>query len=86
MGDFWSSCTQFKSQLTFLAIKYPVTVEMRSIPSDTPHLVAQATVLFPSVKSKARISFVLDAPTYARWPMSIQSLKTEVKVAYGRAE
>lgn len=45
-----------------------------------------AKVLFPSVKSKASITFILDPDTYSRWPLSIGLLKCDAKVAYGRAE
>ena len=86
MGDFWCSCVQFRTQLTFLNIKYPVSLEVIPAPDGPPLLVTRATVLFPTVRSKARISFILDAPTYTTWPMSIGSLRTEAAVAYGKAE
>ncbi|THH27079.1 hypothetical protein EUX98_g7108 [Antrodiella citrinella] len=86
LGDFWTSCTQLRSQFTFLAIKYPVIVEVKPASDGSRVLIARATVLFVPVMSKARISFVLDAPTYSKWPSSIASLQTDVDVAYGGAD
>ncbi|KAF9821806.1 hypothetical protein IEO21_00236 [Rhodonia placenta] len=85
LSDFWSSCSQVRSQFTFLAVKYPLSVETRSkIEGQLPDLHAKATVMFPSVKGKAYISFIFDSQTYSRWPMSFESLKADVEVAYGR--
>ncbi|KAL6299649.1 Spc7 kinetochore protein-domain-containing protein [Sparassis latifolia] len=87
LGDFWSSCAQLRAQLTFLAIKYPLSVEaVQSLNSGLPDLHIKATVLFPSAKGKAYISFILDRQTYSKWPISIGSLKATVEVAYGRVE
>ncbi|KAJ3547716.1 hypothetical protein NM688_g5373 [Phlebia brevispora] len=86
LGDFWSSCAQIRCQLTFLSIKYPLSVQVLSDDNATPYLKTTATVLFPTAKSKAYISFVLDYNTYAHWPLTISSLKTDVKVAYGPIE
>ncbi|KAH9891025.1 Spc7 kinetochore protein-domain-containing protein [Cubamyces lactineus] len=83
LGDFWSSCAQLRSQLTFLAIKYPLTVEALLDDKGQPFLRATATVMFPSLKSKALISFFLDKATYSRWPLSVRGLKADVRVAYG---
>ena len=86
LGDFWSSCAQIRSQLTFLRVKYPLAVD--AVPADNvpPSLQAKATVIFSSAKSKVYISFIFDWDTYSRWPLSIESLKCEVKVAYGGIE
>ena len=59
LGDFWSSCAQLRSQLTFLAIKYPLAVEALADDSGRPVLRATATVMFPTAKGKAFISFLL---------------------------
>ncbi|OBZ79248.1 Kinetochore protein spc7 [Grifola frondosa] len=85
LGDFWSSCAQLRSQLVFLAIKYPLTVETIETEMSLA-LKATATVLFPHSKGKAFISFLLDKETYSRWPMSIDSLKSEVQIAYGNIQ
>ncbi len=86
LGDFWSSCAQLRSQFTFLSIKYPLTVEILPTNDDAPSLKATGTVLFPTRKAKAYISFIFDPPTYSCWPMSIHSLQSDVQVAYGRME
>ena len=83
LGDFWSSCAQLRSQLTFLSIKYPLTVEALLDEKDQPFLRATATVMFPLLKSKALISFLLDKETYSRCPLSVRGLKADVRVAYG---
>ncbi|TCD62040.1 hypothetical protein EIP91_007535 [Steccherinum ochraceum] len=86
LNDFWSSCAQFKSQLGFLAIKYPVSVDLQATQDNLPTMIARATVLFPSAKAKAFVSFILDAQSYSSWPMSIQSLRADVQVSYGRVD
>ncbi|PIL30949.1 hypothetical protein GSI_07118 [Ganoderma sinense ZZ0214-1] len=83
LSDFWSSCAQFRSQLTFLAIKYPLSVEGIFDDDGEEYLSATATVMFPKAKGKARISFLLDQDTYSRWPLSVRGLKSHVEVAYG---
>ncbi|KAK7029013.1 hypothetical protein VNI00_014723 [Paramarasmius palmivorus] len=83
LSDYWSSCTQLRGQLMHLSVKYPVEIE---VPQSSGRLAfkANAAVLFPAVKGKAVVSFVFDAETYSRWPASIGSLRTEVRVAYGK--
>jgi hypothetical protein len=39
--------------------------------------------MFPSKKAKALISFIFDTRTFSSWPISIQSMQCDVKVAYG---
>ncbi|KAI0080046.1 hypothetical protein K474DRAFT_1689475 [Panus rudis PR-1116 ss-1] len=84
LGDFWSCCAQLRSQLSLLAVRFPL--EMSCMQDEPLCLKASAAVLFPSLKSKAIITFILDMPTCSRWPLSIGSLKVEVEVAYGRAD
>ena len=86
LGDFWTSCAQIRSQLTFLRVKYPLVVDPISANKGPPSLRAKAAVIFPSVKSKVHITFIFDWDTYSRWPLSISSLRCEVKVAYGGIE
>ncbi|KAH9853039.1 Spc7 kinetochore protein-domain-containing protein [Lenzites betulinus] len=86
LGDFWSSCAQLRSQLSFLAIKYPLIVESLIDEHNEPVLRATATVMFPRVAGKALISFIWGKDTYSRWPLSVQGLKTDVKRAYGAIE
>lgn len=81
LGDFWSSCTQLQAQLKLVSIKFPLLVE------ETPTgLSATATIMFQSVKAKALISFILDTPVFSSWPMLIESMRCDVKVAYGPIE
>ncbi|KAI0758387.1 Spc7 kinetochore protein-domain-containing protein [Irpex lacteus] len=86
LSDFWASCAQIRLQLTFLAVQYPL--ELQLLPGDNglPTFQVSAKVLFPSTKSKANIMFIFDSDTYSRWPLSIGLLKCDVKVAYGRAD
>ncbi|KZT06294.1 uncharacterized protein LAESUDRAFT_679813 [Laetiporus sulphureus 93-53] len=87
LSDFWSSCSQLRTQFTFLAVKYPLSVEVDpKTEAGPPGLVAKATVLFPSARGKAAISFRFSEQTLSRWPLSIASLVTDVEVAYGRIE
>ena len=83
LGDFWSCCAQLRSQLMFLAIKYPLDVEIVNDEQGLDYLKATATVIFPRAKGKAYISFLLDQDTYTRWPLSVRGLKSHVEVAYG---
>ncbi|KAI8995444.1 Spc7 kinetochore protein-domain-containing protein [Trametes punicea] len=83
LGDFWASCAQLRSQLTFLSIKYPLTIEALMDNANQPYLRATATVMFPSLKGKAFISFLMDRVTYSQWPLSAAALKSDVQIAYG---
>ena len=47
------------------------------------YLKVTATAVLPSIKGKAFVSFILDRNTYTHWPLSMQGLKVDVKVAYG---
>ncbi|GJE85895.1 Spc7 kinetochore protein-domain-containing protein [Phanerochaete sordida] len=86
LGDFWSSCTQLRSQLTFLRIRFPLEVEAVPVDGAPPSLRASAMVMLPAAKSKASVSFVFDWGTYSRWPLSIRGLRCDVEIAYGSAE
>lgn len=66
-------------------VKYPVDIEIA--PSvDPPIFKATATVMFPSAKAKAFVSFIFEADTFYSWPMKINSLRSEVKIVYGSIE
>ena len=86
LGDFWTSCAHIRTQLTFLSIKYPLTVQLIPGNKSSPMFKVTATVLFPAVQAKAFISFVFDSKTYASWPTTLRSLQSEVEVAYGNIE
>ncbi|KAF8632568.1 hypothetical protein AX15_001778 [Amanita polypyramis BW_CC] len=85
LADYWSSCTQLRSQLKLLSIKYPINIEIiRPVNGEgLPSFKAHATVLFPTVKAKAIISFVFSTATFCFWPLTLDSMDCEVKVAYG---
>ncbi|EIW64941.1 uncharacterized protein TRAVEDRAFT_68623 [Trametes versicolor FP-101664 SS1] len=83
LGDFWSSCAQLRSQLTFLAIKWPVAVEALADDTGALFLRATVTMMLPAAHSKAHVTFLWDRDTYARWPLSVGGLKADVQVAYG---
>ncbi|OJT06038.1 Kinetochore protein spc7 [Trametes pubescens] len=83
LGDFWSSCAQLRSQLAFLAIKWPLAVEALADDSGALFLRATVTMMLPAARSKAHVSFLWDRDAYARWPLSVGALKTDVQVAYG---
>ena len=51
-----------------------------------PSVVATATIMLESVKSKAFIIFPLDLEICSNWPRSTGLLKPDVKIAYGKAE
>ncbi|KAF9229625.1 hypothetical protein BS17DRAFT_688618 [Gyrodon lividus] len=78
LGDYWSSCSQLQAQLKLMVIKYPISIE-----EESSSFSATATVLFPSVKAKALISFIFDTRNFSSWPTSVKSTRCEVKVAYG---
>lgn len=87
LGDFWSSSAQLRTQLTFISIKYPLTISIVSDNDNSdPYLHVTVTILFTHTRAKAYVSFILDMPTFSQWPLSIGSLQTDVKVAYGNIE
>ncbi|KAL4069071.1 Spc7 kinetochore protein-domain-containing protein [Scleroderma citrinum] len=81
LGDYWCCCSQLQAQLKLVAIKYPVAIK------ETPSgFTANVTVLFPIVKSKAIVSFIFDTTLFSSWPVLIQSIQCDVKIAYGSLE
>ncbi|KIK70415.1 hypothetical protein GYMLUDRAFT_65648 [Collybiopsis luxurians FD-317 M1] len=84
LADFWSSTTQVRTQLRQLSIKYPVEIDSRHTP-DKPftEFAVRTMVLFPAKKAKAYISFVFDLDTFSQWPVSVGSLRWEVRIGYG---
>lgn len=78
LGDYWSSCSQLQAQLKLVSIKFPLSID------ETPAgFSATATILFPSLKAKALISFMFDTPIFSSWPVLINSMRCDVRVAYG---
>jgi len=83
LGDIWSSFAQLRTQLTFLAIKYPLAIA--PLPGGAG-LVATATVLLPALRAKALVAYALDADTLVRWPRSVAAVACSVRIAYGSVE
>ncbi|KAI6137228.1 Spc7 kinetochore protein-domain-containing protein [Pisolithus sp. B1] len=77
-GTYWSSCSRLQLQFRLVAIKFPVT--FRDIPSGFS---ADVTILYPSVKAKAVVSFIFDVANFSTWPLNIQSTKHDARVVYG---
>ena len=87
LSDFWSAATQLRRQLELLNIKYPLSVDPVPNTGDgEPSVVATATIMLESVKSKALIIFPLDLEICSNWPQSAGLLQPDVKIAYGTAE
>ncbi|KAI0052899.1 Spc7-domain-containing protein [Auriscalpium vulgare] len=86
LGGLWSGYHQLRTQFAFLAIRYPLTVDALPPAKDgtVTGAIASADVLLPSAKAKVVVSFILDADTMSRWPMSIGGVRCQVKKAYGR--
>ncbi|KAG1864649.1 Spc7 kinetochore protein-domain-containing protein [Suillus subalutaceus] len=61
LGDYWSACSQLLTQLKLVAIKYPVAVTHGE--DDDSGFTATVTVMLPSQKAKALISFIFDTRT-----------------------
>ncbi|KAI6022289.1 Spc7 kinetochore protein-domain-containing protein [Pisolithus microcarpus] len=78
VGTYWSSCSRLQLQLRLVAIKFPIT--FRENPSGFS---ADVTILYPSVKAKAIISFIFDVANFSTWPLNIQSTKHDARVVYG---
>jgi kinetochore protein Spc7/SPC105 len=84
LGDYWSSCSQLRSQLLLLKVKYPVSIEI--MPSETLGFRAKAAVIFAKSKAKVTISFAFEDDTFALWPLKIPSVKCQVEIIYGTVE
>ncbi|KAJ6626901.1 Spc7 kinetochore protein-domain-containing protein [Mycena sp. CBHHK59/15] len=80
LSDYWSACGQVRMQLFQLTIKYPVDIEILPVEQGFR---ARTVLLFPAVKAKAHIYFIFSPDTFSRWPISIGSLRHEVKIVYG---
>ncbi|KAF7437161.1 hypothetical protein PC9H_003997 [Pleurotus ostreatus] len=85
LSDYWSSCTQIRSQLDLLSIKYPVTVEIPTS-TDSAGFTAKAQLLYPSLKAKVFVSFTFIPEIFASWPKAIKQLPCNVEVVYGAVQ
>ncbi|KDQ54882.1 hypothetical protein JAAARDRAFT_37995 [Jaapia argillacea MUCL 33604] len=87
LADTCSACAQFRTQLNFLAIKFPTSIEINPpTGSDSSQLRVKVVVLFRKTRAKAVVSYILDKESLASWPMSIGSIVFDVKVVYGDIE
>lgn len=84
--DFWTGCSQIRTQLLFLSVKWPLTVVVMQ-PQEgggkMPSLNVAADVVLHTVKSKIKISFVFDAETVINWPFSVHDVACAVEPVYG---
>ncbi|KAF9535483.1 Spc7 kinetochore protein-domain-containing protein [Crepidotus variabilis] len=85
LNDYWSSCSQLRSQLTLLNVKYPVDIILPSSSKEItmPSFKAKTTVMFPSVQGKAFVSFKFSFDTITQWPLTLEALDCDVDVSYG---
>ncbi|KAI6029027.1 Spc7 kinetochore protein-domain-containing protein [Pisolithus marmoratus] len=81
VGAYWSSCSRLQLQFRLVAIKFPIAFKESS-----SGFSADVTILYPSVKAKAIVSFIFDVANFSTWPLNIQSTKHDVKVVYGRIQ
>ncbi|KII93693.1 hypothetical protein PLICRDRAFT_131726 [Plicaturopsis crispa FD-325 SS-3] len=82
--DYFAAYSQLREQLRLLNLKYPTSVGALPEADDgSTGLKATATLIFPTTKSKAHVSYIFDEHTLATWPMSIAAVQAEVTVAYG---
>lgn len=88
LGDFWQAVAELRKQLTFIAIKYPLDVTVASMDEEGSDEVLhmKTTILYKKAKAKVFMTFIMDMPTFTRWPLSIGSLQVDVQVAYGKVE
>jgi kinetochore protein Spc7/SPC105 len=83
LADYWSACSQVRTQLFQLTIKYPVEIEV--LPSGQGFR-AKTIVMFPAAQAKAFIYFIFSPDTFSRWPTTIGFLRHDVEVVYGAIE
>lgn len=85
LSDYWSSCSQLRTQLRLLTVKYPAEI----LPADSdglPGFKAKTKVIIPSKKAKAFVTFNFTPDVFPRWPLSINLLTCDVDVSYGPVE
>ncbi|KAJ7655258.1 Spc7 kinetochore protein-domain-containing protein [Mycena polygramma] len=80
LADYWSACSQVRTQLFQLTIKYPLEIEV--LPSSQGFR-AKTVVMFPATQAKAYVYFIFSPETYSRWPITIGFLRHAVEVVYG---
>ncbi|KZV70325.1 hypothetical protein PENSPDRAFT_631815 [Peniophora sp. CONT] len=84
LRDFWSGCAQIRTQLRFLAVKWPLEVVVEAGEGKRmPGMRATADVVLHSVKAKIKMEFVFEAETVIGWPFSVQDVACAVRPVYG---
>lgn len=81
VGTYWSCCSRLQLQFRLVAIKFYIT--FKENPSGFS---VDVSILYPSVKAKAIVSFIFDVATFSTWPCHIQSMKHDVRVIYGQIQ
>ncbi|KAI6138630.1 Spc7 kinetochore protein-domain-containing protein, partial [Pisolithus tinctorius] len=81
VGTYWSCCSRLQLQFRLVAIKFYTT--FKENPSGFS---ADVSILYPSVKAKAIVSFIFDVATFSTWPCHIQSMKHDVRIVYGQIQ
>ncbi|TFK76777.1 hypothetical protein BDN72DRAFT_866650 [Pluteus cervinus] len=82
LADYWTSCSQLRSQLNLLNIRYPISFQFNQ-PGDPGGFKVTAKVMLPRVHAKALISFLFPLDLFSKWPESLDGLDCEVTVGYG---
>ncbi|KAF5337355.1 hypothetical protein D9611_003088 [Ephemerocybe angulata] len=87
LGDYWTSCSQLRSHLRLLNIKYPIDIDIGPMPApdsgSLPTFQVRASVMFPKVAGKAIVSYIFNLQAFSQWPLSIDSLDCAVEISYG---
>ncbi|KAI6146697.1 Spc7 kinetochore protein-domain-containing protein [Pisolithus tinctorius] len=81
VGTYWSCCSRLQLQFRLVAIKFYI-----SFKENPSGFSADVSILYPSVKAKAIVSFIFDVATFSTWPCHIQSMKHDVRVVYGQIQ
>ncbi|KAL5518577.1 hypothetical protein ACEPAH_260 [Sanghuangporus vaninii] len=82
LSDFWTSCSQIRTQFVFLGIKYPLKLELAEV-DGTTNLRVVASILFSKRTTKVLVAFVFTPEVLAGWPFAIRKLQCEVRTVYG---
>ncbi|KAF8499454.1 Spc7 kinetochore protein-domain-containing protein [Gautieria morchelliformis] len=89
LTDFWAAYAQLRWQLNFIVIKYPLSFQLMPTGSgvdDAEGFKATASLLLFRKTSKALISFHIGSELLNGWPLSMDLLKFDVAIAYGKAD
>ena len=86
LSDFWTSCSQIRTQITFLGIKYPLKLELIESNCPATGLTVTASILSRKRRAKMLVALIFSPEVLARWPFEIKKLQCEVKTTYGKIE